>query len=108
MLPLSFDVRSYYRKHQDGESVSVSGDVTPTFSMDGPFKIAFRPGGASRTIGEGGYSFEGAQFYCIVDGCKSFTPGDILTSDSQGNDELYRVELVKTFPTEQQLYVRGL
>lgn len=106
MLPLSYDIRTYYRKHQNGETVTASGAVIPTHTMDGPYKVAFRPGGRSKGLTEGGYSFDASQFYVIADACRAWEPGDIMTDDPAGENELYKVDVVKTFPTEQQMYVR--
>ena len=108
MQPLSHDIRRYYRKHATGEAVSNTGSVTETYTVDGPYSLAFRPGGKTRTYGEQGYTFETETYFVIADGCSNFQPGDILTSDSKGGNELYRIETVKTWPSEQTMYVRGL
>ena len=108
MQPLSHDIRRYYRKHTTGEVVSDTGDVVPTYKVDGPYALAFRPGGESRTLGEQGYTRESTQYFVIADGVHCFEPGDILTSDKAGNNALYQVQIVKDWPTEQTMYVRGL
>ena len=108
MLPLSHDIRRYYRKHATGTVVSDSGAVRESYTVDGPYSLAFRPGGESRTFGEQGYTHETENYLVIADGCKNFHAGDILTGDAQGNDELFKVDVVKNWPTEQTMYVRGL
>lgn len=102
MLPLNYDIRSYYRKHQTGEETE-DGIVTPTYSVDGPFSIAFRPGSMSRELTEQGLSDGSTLFFCIADGVRCFEPKDILTD---GENDLYAVISVKTWPTEQTFYVR--
>lgn len=108
MQPLAFDMRRYYRKHAVGETVSATGAVTAEYAVDGPYKIAFRPGGRARTQGESGYTAEQTVMYCIADGLHIFEPGDILTSDPLGQLEQWKIETVKDFPTEQTFYARGL
>jgi len=103
MLPLNYDIRSYYRKHQTGEEVE-DGIVTPTYSTDGPYSIAFRPGSNSRFLTEQGYTEASTTYFCIADGVDCFKSGDILTD---GSDDLYILSDVKTFPTEQTFYVRS-
>lgn len=108
MQPLSHDIRSYYRKHATGEVVSDTGDVTETFKVDGPYSLAFRPGGDARMLTESGYSNAVETYFVIADGCDCFTAGDVLTKDKAGLYPEYRVQTVKTFPTEQTFYVRGV
>ncbi len=108
MQPLMHDIRRCYRKHISGEEISETGVVTPIYKVDGPYALAFRPGGAVRTHGDAGYTYEQTMYFVIADGCFCFEPGDILTSDSKGKDGLYKVDTVKTFPTEQTMYVKGL
>lgn len=105
MLPLDFDIRSYFRKHQIGEEVDDEGRTEPLFDINGPFPIAFRPGQEARTITEQGYAYDQTVYYCIADGCDCFVAGDILTD---GVNDLYRIEAVKTFPTEQTFYARAI
>ena len=104
MLPLGYDIRSYYRKHQTGEDEE-DGIVTPVYSTDGPYAIAFRPGQRSRTLTEQGYTEATTVFFCIADGIDCIEPGDILTD---GEDDLYSVMEVSTYPTEQTFYVRSI
>jgi len=111
MQPLSHDIRSYYRKHATGEVVSETGAVTETYTVDGPYSLAFRPtksGGEARSLGEQGYNRAVEQFYVIADGCKCFRSGDTLTTDRKGLEPVYQIENVATWPTEQTFYVRGL
>ena len=105
MQPLSYDIRSYYRKHQSGETVTDSGEVIPTFTTDGPYQLAFRSGGESRTLGETGYTSESEIYFVIADGVTVFKAGDILTD---GTTDLYRCAVVKNWPTEQTMYVRAI
>ena len=108
MQPLSYDIRRMYRKHASGEEVSDTGAVMATYTIDGPYSIAVRPGGKSRTLGEQGYTLETTQFMLIADGVSVFEEGDVLTNDPMGTEEVFKVETVKTWPTEQVMYVRGL
>ena len=108
MQPLSHDIRRMFRRYSVGETVSATGDVTETYAVDGPYNLAFRPGGDARVLTEGGYSKASESYFVIADGCDCFQPGDVLTTDSHGNDARYAVQTVKTFPTEQTMYVRGL
>jgi len=104
MQPLNYDIRAYYRKHQTGTEVE-DGVVTPTYTTDGPYNIAFRPGSRVRTLTEQGYTEAMTSHYCIADGVHVFDPGDILTD---GTDDLYVIESVQDFPTEQTFYVRSV
>ena len=104
MQPLNYDIRSYYRKHQVGETVN-DGIVSPIYETDGPYDIAFRPGSRSRQLTEQGYSEASTVYYCIADGIDCIQPGDILTD---GAEDLYSVSEVSTYPTEQTFYVRGI
>lgn len=108
MQPISHDIRTYYRKHATGEVVSDTGVVTETYTVDGPYQLAFVPGGESRTRGEQGYTYEGEVFYVIADGMSCFKPGDTLTTDRKGLHAEYAVMDVKTWPTEQTFYVRSV
>ena len=105
MLPLDYDIRSYYRKHQVGEETDREGRTEPTYQVTGPHPIAFRPGQQTKTLTEQGYAVDQTVYYCIADGCDFFESGDILTD---GNADLYKVISVKTFPTEQTFYARAL
>lgn len=105
MLPLSFDIRSYYRKHQTGATVNEDGTVEPTYSTSGPYSLAFRPGGDRRNLTEQGYSYEETEYLVIADNCSEFEEGDVLTD---GENDLYSVSSVQTWPTEQLMRVRGL
>jgi len=104
MQPLNYDIRSYYRKYQVAETEK-NGIVTPIFETDGPISIAFRPGASQRQLLEQGYSEGSSVFFCIADGVNCIRAGDILTD---GENELYVVLSVQTFPTEQTFYVRSL
>lgn len=105
MQPLGYDNRTYYRKHQVGEEVDVAGNVTPIYETDGPYVIAFRPGSASRIQTEQGYSYDQEVYFCICDGVNCFEAGDVLTD---GENDLYKLFSVKSFPTDQTFYVRAL
>ena len=104
MRPLNYDIRSYYRKHQVGETED-DGIVNPVYDTDGPYDIAFRAGSQSRILTEQGYSDAMTVYYCIADGVDCFRSGDILTD---GTDDLFVITDVKTFPSEQTFYVRGI
>ncbi len=103
MLPLSYDWRDYYRKHQTGTEEDDSGNVTPIYETEGPYTLAFRPGSDNEIITEQGYSVDQSIYLVIADGCDCFRSRDILTD---GSEDLYEVLNVKTFPTEQLMYVR--
>lgn len=108
MQPLAHDIRTYYRKHATGEVVSDTGVVTPRYKVDGPYRLAFRSGQASKTRGEQGFTVEGTQYLVIADGVHIFEPGDILTSDRAGRDERYKVSIVRDWPSEQTMYVGAI
>lgn len=103
MQPLGYDIRSYYRRHQTGEAVE-DGIVSLVYTTDGPYSIAFRPGQRSRTLTEQGRTVAPTSFFCIANGVHVFDPGDILTD---GENDLYVIEEVMDWPTEQTFYVRG-
>jgi hypothetical protein len=105
---MHYDSRRMYRKHAVGETVTETGEVVPTYAVDGPYSLAFRPGSAQRTAGPEGYTYEASVSYIIAHMATAFRPGDILTEDPHGNVERYKVEVVKSYPTEQQLYARAL
>lgn len=114
MNPMNHDIRSYYRKYQTGETV-LDGIVTPTYAVEGPYRLAFRngPGGkragnGQRSIGEEGYTDAMETYYVIAHNIHCFKSLDILCSDDKGETELYRVETAKDYPTEQQLWVRRI
>lgn len=108
MLPLSHDIRRYYRRYATSTSISNTGDVTEITAVDGPYSLAFRSGGTARTRGEQGYTYETETYLVIADGCRSFKAGDVLTEDSAGDKPLYKVLTARTYPTEQQLIVRAV
>lgn len=108
MQPINYDIRTCWRKHAVGEDVSDTGVVTPRYKVDGPYRLAFRSGQASRTRGEQGYTVEGTQYLVIADGVHIFEPGDILTSDRAGRDERYKVSTVRDWPSEQTMYVGAI
>lgn len=113
MLPLQYDIRSYYRKtavQADGEN----GYITETFETTGPYSLAFVPGAETRSLTEQGYAHGDSQYLVIAHGYGSqdtkdgrglFRAGDMLTD---GQNDLYSVLSVRTFPTEQQMTVREL
>ena len=105
MRPLNYDVRHYWRKFQSDTVENEDGTTEPVWSVSGPFALAFVPGAERRTLTEQGFSYDGTTMFVIADRCKEFRAGDIL---SDGTNDLYEVTDAKTFPTEQQLYVRGL
>lgn len=105
MQPLNYDIRSYYRKHQTGETEDAVGRVTPVYETTGPYSIAFRPGRSTRMTTEQGYTDSNTTFYCIADGVDCFESKDIL---SDGENDLYEIVDVQTWPTEQTFYVRQL
>lgn len=110
MQPLYCDPRTYYRKHQVGETVNDDGTVDPEFAVDGPYRLSFTPtdkgsGERQRPLGEQGFNADGVRFFVIADAVKVFQSGDILTD---GHNDLYEVLSVKTWPTEQTFYVREL
>lgn len=105
MQPLNYDIRTYYRKHQTGENEDDVGNVVPVYATDGPYAIAFRPGAEIRTQTEQGYAVDQTQYLCIADGISCIEVGDVLTD---GDADLYKVQSVKTYPTEQLFYVRAL
>jgi len=111
MQPLQYDVRSYYRKTAVGTEEH-DGIVTETFETTGPFDLAFVPGAETRMLSEQGYVHSGSQYLVIADGCGSqdtasrkgvFRAGDILTD---GEEDLYEIISVRTFPTEQTMTAR--
>lgn len=113
MQPLQYDIRSYYRKTAVGTE-DENGFVTETFETSGPFSLAFVPGAETRSLGEQGYVHGESQYLVIADGCGSqdtsdgrgiFRAGDTLTD---GENDLYSVVSVRTFPTEQTMTVREL
>ena len=108
MQPLNHDIRSYYRKHAVSSDVTDTGVVSTEYKVDGPYSLAFRAGGASRSRGEQGFTYEGTQYLVIADGVHVFHAGDILTTDRQGEHERYAVTVVKDWPSEQTMYVRAL
>lgn len=104
MQPLGYDNRMIYRKHQVGETVT-DGIAEPTWQTDGPYLVAFRPGKQMITPSEQGYDVSQTVYYCIAPDTEAFCSGDILTD---GQNDLYIIQELKTFPTEQTFYARAL
>ncbi len=113
MLPLQYDIRSYHRKTAVGTE-DENGFVRETFETSGPFSLSFVPGSETREVGEQGFVKGGSQYLVIADGCGSqdtgdgrgvFRAGDILTD---GENDLYEVISVTTYPTEQTMTAREL
>jgi len=104
VLPLGYDNRMVYRKHQVGETIT-DGIAEPNWETDGPYLVAFRPGKQMRQNTEEGYSETATVYYCIAPDTEVFSSGDILTD---GTNDLYEIRELKDFPTEQQFYVRAV
>ena len=105
MQPLYCEERRLYLKHQIGEEEAENGIVTPTYETSGPYRLSFTPGSQGRTLTEQGQSYHETTYFVIADGLRCFQPGDVLTD---GTSDLFVIQTVKTFPTEQTMYVRAL
>ena len=104
MLPLNYDIRMMYRKHQVGDTV-VDGIAEPTWETDGPHMVAFRPGREIRESTPQGYDYGKTNYMCIAPDTDAFQSGDVLTD---GTKDLYQVLDVGTYPTEQIFHVRAI